>query len=78
MARITKEQVAHFLAGLLSALGVMVNPVLAIVGFLVFLCYEVDESWHIPDPAFQELREYGYGFYLGIVILMCLVLGNLV
>jgi hypothetical protein len=69
--------VSHFLAGLLSSLAVAVSPVLTVVGFLVFLIYELDEEWKLEDYAYEEIREYGAGFFLGVAILLAItVLAN--
>ena len=68
---------SHFLAGLLSSLAVAVSPVLTVVGFLVFLIYELDEEWKLNDVAYEEIREYGAGFFLGIAVLLVItVLAN--
>jgi len=61
---------SHFMAGLLSGLAAAVNPVLTIVGFAVFLIYELDEEWNLNDTAYEEIREYGAGFFLGVAILL--------
>jgi len=64
--------ISHFLAGLLSSLAVAVSPVLTIIGFLVFLIYELDEEWRLSNAAYEELREYGVGFFLGVAILLAI------
>lgn len=66
------DVVAHFLAGLLSALAVLVNPVLSVLGFLIFWLYELNEELHLKDAFYEELREYACGFFLGVVILLVL------
>jgi hypothetical protein len=69
--------VSHFLAGLLSSLAVIVSPVLTVIGFLVFLIYELDEEWKLTDPAYEEIREYGIGYFLGVALLIAIkVLSN--
>jgi hypothetical protein len=34
--------------------------------------YELDEEWHLNDEAYEELREYGYGFGAGMLVLILL------
>jgi hypothetical protein len=64
--------ISHFLAGLLSSLAAAVSPVLTVVGFIVFLIYELNEEWKLSDPAYEEIREYGAGFFLGVAILLAI------
>jgi len=65
-------RLAHFLAGLVSALAVEIHWALTLVGFLVFLVYEGDEEKVLGDALFQEMLEYGLGFYAGATLLLCL------
>jgi len=56
-----KEQVGHAVWGILTVQAVKIHPVLAVIMFLLFILYELDEEWHLNDYAYEELREYMYG-----------------
>ena len=65
------RNIAHYLAGILTALSCEVNWVLPIVGAILFLAYEVDEDWHISDEAFHDILEFMIGFFVcvaGLII----------
>lgn len=63
-------KIGHGLFGFLSALSVVVNPTLTVIGFLLFMAYELNEEWHLHDEAYEELREFGYGFAIGMLALL--------
>lgn len=68
---ITGDQIAHFLAGLLSSLSVLISPILSIIGFVGFELYEnlqylkSEEDW-----AIHETLDFMKGFFSGIVVLL--------
>ena len=64
------EDMAHFTFGLLSALSVVIHPILTVIAFLIFILYELDQDFRLSDYAYQEICQYGFGFGLGIVILL--------
>ena len=64
------EDMAHFTFGLLSALSVVIHPILTVIAFLIFIFYELDQDFRLSDYAYQEIYQYGFGFGLGIVILL--------
>jgi len=65
---------AHILSGLLTALSTLVHPVLSVLGFTVFFVYEATERKVLGDQMFVEMREFGYGFFTGIIILIMMKL----
>jgi len=65
-------KLGHACFGFLCALSVLVNPVLTVVGFVLFVVYELDEYFHLNDEAYEELQEYATGFAIGIVTLLFL------
>ena len=67
---------AHIVFGFLASVSVLINPVLTVINFLIFLMYELDQQWTIRDEAYQELSEYGLGFGLGVVFLFILMLSK--
>ena len=62
--------VIHIIAGLVTALITMVNSVLATFMFVGFIIYELDEDWHLSDEAFQDIKEYLIGLYMGAIIVL--------
>jgi hypothetical protein len=63
-------KIGHVAYGFISALSVLVHPILPALAFTLFLFYELDECFHLHDEAYEELREYGYGLSLGLIILI--------
>jgi len=63
-------KLGHGAFGLLMALIVLFEPVLTVVGFILFLIYEFDEEWHLHDEAYEEIREALYGFSAGVILLL--------
>lgn len=64
----TAKQIAHFLAGLLTAHTSFYNPLLSVLMFIIFLIYELDEDWHIKDRAYRDILQYAVGLYLYAVV----------
>ncbi|RLF47333.1 MAG: hypothetical protein DRN20_06100 [Thermoplasmata archaeon] len=64
--------VFHVLFGIATVIAVRVHPILPLIFFLTFVLYELDEEWYIGDHAFEELREYGAGLFLGLILAMLL------
>ncbi|MEM2352549.1 MAG: hypothetical protein QXT26_09095 [Thermoproteota archaeon] len=61
---------AHVVFGLISALSVMIHPILPILTSLLFIIYELDEEWRLDDEAYDELKEYMVGVTIGITIML--------
>jgi len=68
---------AHIVFGFLASVSVLISPVLTVVNFLIFLVYELDQEWTISDNAYQELREYGFGFGLGTIVMLITLLNKI-
>jgi len=66
------EDLAHFTFGLLSSLSVVISPTLTVISFLIFVLYELDQDFRLQDYAYQEFRQFGLGFSVGIIILIIL------
>ena len=64
---------SHVVAGFLSCIAVIINPILTIVSFLIFTLYEVNQQFHKNDYFDEEMLEYGIGFFIAITILLLLV-----
>ena len=60
------RNIAHYLAGALTALSSEVSWVLVIVGAILFLAYEVDEDWHLYDEAYHDILEFMLGFFIAV------------
>lgn len=67
---ITGGQVAHFLAGLLSSLSVLISPMLTLIGFVGFEIYENLQYLRSEDWAICETLDFMKGFFSGIVVLL--------
>jgi len=59
-------KLAHIAAGYLTAKAVRIHPVVSVLGLGIFLLYELDEELAEGDHAFEELREFGVGYFLGV------------
>jgi len=63
--------VAHYIAGIITALSYKIHWVLVPCGLPVFLAYEINQSQNIPDPAYEEIMEFAIGFFVtcaGLII----------
>lgn len=58
------RNLAHYLAGIITAVSSLVSWVLPLVGAIFFLTYEVDEDWHIRDKAYHDILEAMIGFFV--------------
>ena len=57
---------AHWIAGLLSAISVVIHPVLPICGCVLFIIYEVSQDW---KSAYRDALEFMIAFFGGIILL---------
>jgi len=62
--------IAHYVAGAITAIATTANPIAAIIGFLGFMIYELDEDWHLSDKAFRDIKEFMIGFYVALALLL--------
>jgi len=65
--------VGHFVGGLLVAFLTVQFPVLAVLLTVLFIIYEMDESWTINDEAFRDIKIYLLGAFGGGIALLCQV-----
>jgi len=65
-------KLAHVLFGTITILSAKVGVVLPIVFLVTFVLYEFDEEWNIKDTAYEELREYGIGLVIGVMLVLAL------
>lgn len=68
--KIIKEDIAHFVGGLLVILISNVFPIAAVLLTSLFVIYEMDESWSINDEAFRDIKIYLLGGFLGAIFLL--------
>lgn len=68
MFKRTLCKLAHVVFGILTVISAFISFTLPIVFLLVFIIYELDEEKNIKDTAYEELREYGIGLSLGLLI----------
>lgn len=69
---ITAEQLAHILSGFLSALSVILSPVLTVIGFAGFEIYENLQYLKSEDWAVSETLEFMEGFFAAVVLMLFL------
>ena len=65
-------KLAHVLFGAITILSAKVGVVLPIVFLVTLILYEFDEEWNIRDTAYEELREYGVGLVIGVMLMLML------
>lgn len=58
---------AHYLAGMVSGMGVLVHWSMLLGGIALFIAYEVNEDWHLSDQAFRDILEFMLGFFTACV-----------
>jgi len=51
-------------------------PFLIAIG-AIFIIYQLDESWHIDDEAWRDIREFLVGIFIGLGIILLLTLTGL-
>ena len=56
--------IGHFVGGLLVAFLTVHFAVLACLLTFLFCLYEMDESWHINDEAFKDIKIFLLGGFL--------------
>jgi len=68
---------AHIVFGILTAFtAVYLQPALAVIMFLTFVIYQLDESWHLSDESYEDIREYGIGLGIGTTIILLFQAGK--
>ena len=60
--------VGHFLGGVLVAYLTYANPLIAVLITALFCLYELDETWHIQDESFVDIRNFLLGVILGAIV----------
>jgi len=64
------RNVAHYLAGLISALSSLVSWVLPLTGAVIFLVYELQEDKILHDEAYPDILEFAVGYFIACAILI--------
>lgn len=68
---------SHVSFGFICSVSVVISPVLSVLTFLIFLVYELNQDWRLGDYSYQEFREFGLGFALGVVIMLISYINNI-
>jgi hypothetical protein len=63
-------RIGHGLFGFVSTMSVLVHPILPALSAVLFVIYELDESFHLCDEAYADIREYLYGVVAALVVLL--------
>lgn len=58
---------AHYLAGIVSGMGILVHWSMVLGGIALFLVYELNEDIHEMDKAYRDILEFMLGFYIAAV-----------
>jgi len=61
---------AHFLFGLVAVLVITIHPILTVIAVVLFIIYELNEDLHLKDGAYEDIKEFIYGFILGCMLLL--------
>lgn len=59
------SSLAHMLYGVLTVFAPMH---IAVIMFVAFLAYELDEQLHIKDKAYKDIAEFIIGLVIGVII----------
>ena len=62
------KDMVHLVSGLVSALITFHAPVVGAVMTLLFIIYQLDESWHIRDESWIDILEYSVGYYVAAIV----------
>lgn len=60
----------HFIGGILTVLASVPFPVPSAFLVILFLVYQLDESWHINDQAFFDIKTFMLGGFVGTIYLL--------
>jgi len=71
-----KSKIAHFFAGIVTPISVIVHPIMPIISFAAFLSYELVEYSINGDKAWIDILEYVVGLYLSITGLVIYTVWN--
>ena len=61
-------KLAHILFGIFTVISSYINIILPLVFLITFIAYELDEEYYLGDNMIEEMREYGYGLVIGLII----------
>ena len=60
--------VIHIVAGILTAATTFVNLPLALMMFITFIIYQLDEELHLKDTAYRDIASYSVGMYIYFIL----------
>jgi len=69
-------QVAHMFFGGLTAILVFIHPVLSIINTVAFIIYELEQSRHKKDPAYEEILEFMMGLAAGEMLILLMIISR--
>jgi len=65
--------IAHVAYGILTVFAATyLHAAVAAIMFATFIIYQLDESWHIEDESYDDIREYGIGLGIGAALALAL------
>jgi len=69
-------QFAHMFFGGLTSVLVFIHPVLSIINTAVFIIYELEQSRHKKDPAYEEILEFMMGLAAGEMLILLMIISR--
>ena len=64
----------HIAFGIFTVLSIFADRMFPVLLTSLFVLYQFDEDFRAHDYAFYDLRDFGLGFCIGIVILVAIKL----
>jgi len=66
----------HIVFGIFTVLSIFVDRIFPILLTSLFTLYQFDEDFRINNYAFYDLRDFGIGFCIGIVLIFVINIYN--
>jgi len=66
----------HIAFGIFTVLSILVDRIFPVLLTSLFTLYQFDEDFRMKDYAFYDLRDFGIGFCIGIVLILVIKIYN--
>ena len=60
--------IIHVVAGVLTSAAAFMNLPLAVMMFIAFIIYQLDEEYHLKDTAYVDIASYSAGMYIYFIL----------
>jgi len=61
---------SHIMLGVIVAMAWMLHWSLSMIGAFLFVVYELSEAKKVNDLAYQDIKEFCWGFFTILIILI--------